>query len=315
MLIYNMDFFKAIKKLKSNSIDCIVTSIPYWQQRDYKGHNDQIGLEETLQEYLEKIISVMDELYRVLKPAGTFFLNIGDTYSNGNSKLIGNTDRKGYGKNKGYTATKIESNIKKKSKMMIPHRIAIAMIDRGWICRNDIVWDKMNPMPESVNDRFTIDYENIFFFTKSTKYNFNKLYEPFAENTINGHGKDGLISTPGKCWKSENSKNKMRQEVKQWKNIADERGRNKRCIWRVSTTSSYRSQHPATYPEKLVEICLSAGCQEGGVVLDPFLGSGTTMNVAKKLKMDCIGIEIVDDYVIESINRCQDLFNKIEIIK
>lgn len=307
--IYNMDVMKGLSKIKDNSIDCVVTSIPYWQLRDY-GVEGQIGLETTMDKYINNIISVFDEIYRVLKPEGTVFLNAGDTYSNGSTKLVGNTNRKGYGKNQGYESVHINTSIKKKSKMMIPQRIAIAMIDKGWILRNDIIWDKLNPMPESVNDRFTNNYENIYFFTKKPKYFFNKLYEKFSEKTLNSFGKSGVVSNNSNNHKD---KEKMRNN-REWKAVSNEKGRNKRCIWPVSTTTK-KFGHCATYPEKLVEICLSAGCPAGGMVLDPFLGSGTTMKVAKDLKMNCIGIEIKEQYVKDSVYRVTDLFTKVAITK
>ena len=311
--VYNMDVFRALKKIKSNSIDCVVTSIPYWQIRDYEGHQEQIGLEPTMEEYIEKIIMVFDEIHRVLKSTGTLFLNTGDTYSSRCSKIVGNNDRKGYGKNKGYITKKINTHIKKKSKMLIPQRIAIAMVDRGWILRNNIIWDKMNPMPESVTDRFTNNFEDIFFFSKSTKYYFKKIYEPFADKTLTVYGKDNVyIDKEGKA---REGKNKMMTCAKGWKNIVDERGRNKRCIWAVSTTSTFKSKHIATFPEKLVDICLKAGCPIGGIVLEPFLGSGTTMTVAKNNKMSCTGIEIVKNYVDIALDRVVDLFNKVEVIR
>jgi len=274
-----MDVMKGLTKIKDKSIDCVVTSIPYYLLRDY-GVEGQIGLEPTMEEYIDKIISVFDEIYRVLKDEGTVFLNAGDTYSNGRAKLVGNTNRKGYGKNPGYESVTMKTSIRKKSKMMIPQRIAIRLIDKGWILRNNIIWDKMNPMPESVTDRFTNNFEDIFFFTKSHKYFFNKLYENFSENT-----------------KEKNDK-----------------GRNKRCIWPVSTTSKKNYNHCATYPEKLVDICLTAGCPEGGIVLDPFGGSGTTAKVARDKMMNCILIELKKEYVDISTERINDLFNKVKVV-
>lgn len=280
--IYNCDVIEGLKQISSNSIDCIVTSPPYWNQRDYEV-DGQIGLENTMEEYVKKIIEVFDEVFRVLKPTGTLFLNLGDTYSNGYSKLVGTSGRKGYGKNKAYETKKINTDIKKKSKMLIPQRIAIAMIDRGWILRNDIIWDKLNPMPESVADRFTNNYENIFFFTKRSKYYFKKLYEPFSEKTINSFGK----------------------------------GRNKRSIWEISTSSSSTrtSKHFATFPSALVRTCLEAGCPENGLVLDPFLGSGTVMLEAKKIGLHCIGIELKQEYAEMAITLVDDLFTKVDIVK
>ena len=174
---------EVLKTLEDESIDCVVTSPPYWQIRDY-GVSGQIGLESDVNEFLEKLIDVFDEIYRVLKKTGTLFVNMGDTYSNVNAKVAGGTNNKRHGKDNGYKTVPRKTNIKRKSKMMIPERLAIKMIESGWILRNEIIWHKPNILPESVNDRFTNDFEKVFFFSKEQKYYFKKQYEPYSDKTI-----------------------------------------------------------------------------------------------------------------------------------
>ena len=151
--ILHGDALEKIKLIKDKSVDLIVTSPPYWQLRDY-GVVGQLGLEDTVEEYIKKLLDIFDECWRALKDTGTVFINMGDTYSS--SK---------------YTS------IRRKSRMMIPEKIAIAMIEKGWILRNEIIWHKPNVVPEAVQDRFTNDFEKIYFFTKSEKYFFEKQYE------------------------------------------------------------------------------------------------------------------------------------------
>lgn len=164
MKIINGDSLKILKTLDTESIDCIITSPPYWQLRDYN-ISGQIGLEENIEEYIEKLMLIMDELYRVLKKSGTFFLNIGDTYSNVNSKFSKRSNKK-RGKENIFKVIPRKTNIQRKSKMMIPERLCIKMIDQGWILRNEIIWHKPNVLPESLNDRFTNDFEKYFSLQK-----------------------------------------------------------------------------------------------------------------------------------------------------
>lgn len=170
-IIYKESCLETCKRLPDESIDCVITSPPYWNQRDY-GYIEQWGLEPTPEEYLEHLWSLMDELYRVLKPEGTVWINLGDTY---NGTKLGNTSNKGYKENTVIDTFKKEkvNNIKNKSLLLIPHRFAIGCMERGWIIRNDIIWAKRNGMPESVTDRFSKKHEYMFFMTKSEKYYFN----------------------------------------------------------------------------------------------------------------------------------------------
>lgn len=287
--ILHGDALEKIKLLKDKSIDCIVTSPPYWQLRDY-GVAGQLGLEDTVEEYIEKLLDIFDECWRVLKDTGTVFINMGDTYSS--SKYI---------------------SIRRKSRMMIPEKIAIAMIEKGWILRNEIIWHKPNVVPEAVQDRFTNDFEKIYFFTKSEKYFFEKQYETFSEKTLTAF-KDGIMPTgKKKMLGAGESRTGMREINKPWKAAYNEKGRNMRTVWKIAT-KGISEAHFATFPEELVRRCILAGCPENGIVLDPFLGSGTTLKVAKQLNRSGIGIELNQEYIQIAKKRIgNDLFNEVQI--
>ena len=304
------DAYDRMREIEDESIDCIVTSPPYWQLRDY-GIDGQLGLEETVEEYLKKLIAVFDEAWRVLKDSGTVFVNIGDTYSNVNSKFISGSNNKNYRIDKQTAKTRKKSNIRRKSKMMIPERFVIAMIERGWILRNEIIWHKPNVVPEAVNDRFTNDFEKIYFFTKNEKYYFEKQYEPYSEKTLTGF-KDGIMPTGKKKMLSAGeSKTGMREINKPWKAVYSENGRNMRTVWNIAA-KGIKEAHFATFPEELVRRCISAGCPENGIVLDPFLGSGTSLKVAKKFNRNGIGIELKKEYIEIAKQRIgDDLFNEV----
>ena len=309
MKIINGDSLKILKTLDTESIDCIITSPPYWQLRDYN-ISGQIGLEENIEEYIEKLMLIMDELYRVLKKSGTFFLNIGDTYSNVNSKFSKRSNKK-RGKENIFKVIPRKTNIQRKSKMMIPERLCIKMIDQGWILRNEIIWHKPNVLPEALNDRFTNDFEKIFFFTKNQKYYFKKQYEPYSDKTLNSF-KDGKIPNSHKYLEAGKSKCGMR-EGKEWINIVSEKGRNMRTVWSIAT-KGIKEGHYASFPEELVKRCLLAGCPIDGIVLDPFLGSGTTLKVAKSLNLNGVGVELKKEYIEMAVSRIgEGLFNKIEV--
>lgn len=309
--IMHGDSLEILKTLADESVDCVVTSPPYWQIRDY-GVSGQIGLENSVEEFIEKLMEVFNEIYRVLKKTGTLFLNLGDTYSNINAKLANRTNKKKYGIGDGYKVIPRKTAIKRKSKLMIPERLAIKMIEAGWILRNEIIWHKPNILPESVSDRFTNDFEKVFFFTKSQKYYFEKQYEPYSNKTLTGFGKDGIMPDSDNRLAAGESKTGMRENRK-WKAIYNDKGRNMRTIWSIAT-KGIKEGHFATFPEELVKRCLLAGCPEGGVVLDCFLGSGTTLMVAKKLNMHGIGIELKREYIDIAVKRIgKDLFNDIEI--
>lgn len=292
----------VLRGLADESVDCVITSPPYWGLRDY-GVDGQLGLEPHFNEYISKLIAIFDEVKRVLKSEGTCWVNLGDTYS-GNKE--GKTDAKvsGYLKE---TTTRLHKKavIREKCLCQIPSRFAIAMTDRGWILRNRIIWNKPNAMPDSVNDRFTVDFEDIFFFVKSKKY----YFEQQLEKSIWGDKDARAINGPssgGKAKSGNYAINKGGAFRKQDKiNKPTYTGfnnryqpvvmRNCRTVWVVST-KPYSGAHFATYPETLVEKMILPGCPKGGIILDPFFGAGTTGVVAKKLGRNYLGIELNKSY-------------------
>lgn len=306
----------VLQSLESNSVNCCITSPPYYGLRDY-GADGQIGLEETPSEYIEKLVAVFREVRRVLKKDGTLWLNMGDSYS-GSGK-----GRNADGKScKGHSVSRDNNNkfggnlfaakpleYKRKDLMGIPWRLAFALQADGWYLRQDIIWYKPNCMPESVKDRCTKSHEYIFLLSKSDKYYFD--YEAIKEpavgfNNIPPAGSKGTLTPNSRRHKGnsktfrgggaytnnqtfDNSTDAKRESSGNTENTTGLR--NKRDVWSVST-HGYKEAHFATFPEKLIEPCVLAGCPIGGMVLDPFLGSGTTAAVAVKNKRNCIGIEI-----------------------
>ena len=241
-----------LKKLGSESIDCCITSPPYYALRDYKVEG-QLGLEKTFQEYLDNLIQIFIQVKRVLKKTGTCWVVMGDTYA-GSGHGQKDTGKHGYDpsvmatmkdkpKNEGYPS---------KSLLMIPSRFAIQMIDNGWILRNDIIWYKPNCMPSSAKDRFTVDYEHIFFFTKDKKYYFKTQYEEYSEGSRDyikrsiterfPFGKKGIESYQESRYIEPNHL-----------------GRIKRTVWKIPP-KPFPEAHFAVFPEELVRQCLDAGC-------------------------------------------------------
>lgn len=314
--IYQGDALAVLKTLPSESVHCVVTSPPYWALRDY-GVEGQLGLEPTFQEYITKLCDIFDEVKRVLRNDGTLWVNIGDTYMGnssysakgrqgfGNDK-IGMMNKKQWLDPKNPTPTKLRARehvesgqIIEKSLCQIPSRFAIEMSNRDWILRNEIIWHKPNCMPSSVKDRFTVDFEKVFFFVKSKKYYFETQYEKaiWAEKDARSKIKGGKLSG-GKTATGNYATNR----------VAYSNGgmKNKRAVWTV-TTKPFKEAHFATYPETLIEPMIKAGCPKGGIVLDPFFGAGTTGLVAKKLGRNYLGIELNPEYIKiaeERIGKC-----------
>lgn len=298
------DAVKVLKKFPDESIDCVVTSPPYFNLRDYdvKG---QIGLEADFNEYLEKLISVFDEVKRVLKSAGTCWIVIGDTYggSGSSNNLFREKKRKSCLPNKPMNLS-YNQNRYRKSLLQIPSRLSIAMIERGWILRNEIVWHKPNCQPSSAIDRFTVDFEKVFFFVKNRKYYFNQQFESLRNRErltrpmFNSEKKQKYRNVD---FSAINHKTFEKSRVK----MLSRGVKNKRCVWTIGT-ANFSENHFAVYPPKLIETPILAGCPAGGIVLDPFLGSGTTAIVAKKLKREFIGIELKPEYVKLARNRLKN---------
>lgn len=298
--IINRDCLAALKELPDDFVHCCVTSPPYYALRDY-GVDGQIGREETPAQYVARLTEVFTEVRRVLRPDGTLWLNISDTYA-GKGNQGDSIDPKYPNGRTGQTFAlnyRVEG-CKSKDMIGIPWMLAFALRDSGWYLRNDIIWYKANPMPESVKDRCSRCYEHIFLLAKSRRYYFNPeaIAEPVA------------ASTPARMKRGFGAENKYSTDIpgQKHQHINDHRPagyadedipqlRNKRDVWQINTVP-YKGGHFAAYPPKLVETCLLAGCPPDGIVLDPFLGSGTTAAVAKQLKRHYIGIELNPEYCI-----------------
>lgn len=302
------DSLEILKKLPGESIDCVITSPPYWALRDYRVKG-QIGLELSVEKYLEKLLAVFAEIHRVLKPSGTCWVNFGDTYANktkgGQQNKVQNNIFDVLTERSVIPKLNTELNIPAKSLCLIPSRFALKMIEQGWILRNEIIWHKPNAMPQSSKDRFTIDFEKIFFFVKNRQYYFRRQFEPLK----NPKELERRFSNPfenHKYRKSDSKPRKSLEAIKQSQKEILKKGRNKRCVWSIATGVSNAS-HFAVFPPKLVETPMKAGCPKGGIVLDPFIGSGTTAIVAKKLKREFIGIELSSEYVKIAKSRIKHL--------
>ena len=291
------DVRSVMSCLPSDHFDCIVTSPPYWGLRDY-GVEGQIGLEQTMQEYLDTLVDVCRDLRRVLKPEGTFWLNLGDSYA-ANTKGSGGAGKSTLGPNRDlqniqfqkYAPRKFElGSLKPKDLIGIPWRVALALQADGWYLRQDIIWHKPNPMPESVRDRCTKAHEYIFLLSKSERYYYDHeaAMEPVAASTVERlsqptlRQQEGSARVPGKT--NGNMKAVGRTDM-----------RNRRSVWTVAT-KPYKGAHFATFPPALIEPCIKAGCPEGGIVLDPFGGAGTTGLVAARLGRKATLIEINPEY-------------------
>lgn len=286
---------ETLRKVPSESVDCVITSPPYYGLRDY-GRARQIGLEREFSEYIEKLLAVFDEAKRVLKPAGTCWLVIGDSY--GGSGAAGKrTAGRGKSVDKHKHALNLSDTRGRYAKclLQIPARFAIGMIERGWILRNEIVWHKPNCLPQSAKDRFTMDFEKVFFFTKSRRYFFNQQFEPL-ENPERLKKPYLNPSNRHKWWDASKVLPVNHEAMERSRSKVLRTGRNKRCVWRIGTVN-FAGDHFAVYPPKLIETPILAGCPEDGIVLDPFIGSGTTAIAAKKLNRQYIGIELNPSYV------------------
>lgn len=312
--VHNVDALTLLKALPDNSVDCCVTSPPYFGLRDY-GVDGQIGLEKTPNEYVQTLVTLFRELRRVLKESGTFWLNLGDSYTN-DDKWGGTTSGKHVISLHGHSnigRAKRKTGLPSKNLLLIPHRVAIALQDDGWIVRQDNVWHKPNPMPESVTDRTTRAHEYVFQFAKSARYYYNAeaVKEPardwgVRDRTNGKYHNEGTGLRPHTGLKGVSKQDAIGK--RQYTGFNDRYfgqeqplTRNKRSVWTISP-AQFRDAHFATFPLELPEICIRAGCPPGGLVYDPFMGSGTVALVARAEGRNFIGSELNPDY-ITIINR------------
>ncbi|ABO49402.1 DNA methylase N-4/N-6 domain protein [Desulforamulus reducens MI-1] len=250
---------EVLKLIPDNTIQCVVTSPPYWGLRDY-GIPNQIGAENNLDDYINNLASIFREVRRVLKKDGTLWLNIGDSYTSGNRKYRApdkKTDTKTNVRAMNYRPDTPEG-LKPKDLIGVPWRVAFALQVDGWFLRSDIIWNKPNCMPESVKDRPTKSHEYIFLLSKSKHYYYD--YQSIKEPSETG-------------------------EL-----------RNKRTVWNVNT-QGFKDAHFATFPPELIVPCIKAGSKVNDFVLDPFFGSGTVGVVCNELSRRYIGIEISQEYI------------------
>ena len=323
--------FDTLKTLDDQSINTVVTSPPYWGLRDYgtgtweggdpdcphmrttkisvntatghkgmadKGHavgdaiykdicpkcnavrkDSQLGLEDTPEQFAHNLVMLFREIRRVLRDDGTVWLNLGDSYSSGGRRTTTNQSLRG-DKDYGVTRPAPSEGIKPKDLIGIPWRVAFALQQDGWYLRQDIIWHKPNPMPESVRDRCTKAHEYIFLLSKNVKYYYDHeaIKEDCITNDNSNRDRDNtkLNNTPGRT----NNYTK----------------KNKRSVWTV-TTKPFKGAHFATFPMDLIEPCILAGCPEGGTVLDPFGGAGTTAVVSNKHNRNAILCELNEEYI------------------
>lgn len=249
------DSKESLSKLESNSFDCVVTSPPYFWLRHY-GVDNQIGLEETVNEYVDAISAVMEEVYRVLTPKGLLFLNLSDTYYSGKGQPKypdSKSSKRRFGLRAVDKSGGLDIGIQRKSMIGIPWRVAIEMTKSKWVLRSNIIWHRKHPLPEKVKDRPKRSYEHVFMFSKGKTYYFNQ--KPLLKNK------------------------KIDQDV-----------------WTIPARPKSSGLGTAPYPDELVKRCLDIGCVEGGKVLDPFAGSGTTLRVAAELGHSAVGIDLNKEF-------------------
>lgn len=320
--VHNVDALTMLRGLSDESVNCIVTSPPYFGLRDY-GVDGQLGLEASPEAFVEALVTVFREARRVLRSDGTFWLNLGDSYNgSGKGRNGDGSGREGgkQGTNRGSVEGRLHkadvAGLKPKDLLMMPARVALALQADGWYLRSDIIWAKPNPMPESVKDRPTKSHEHVFLLTKSPRYFYDAeaIKEPIAESTVSRSLRgvsDHHKTVNGAPGQTAHSMNQPRPNVRK-QDALDKRTytgfndryfakdqpltRNKRDVWTIAT-KSFKGAHFAVMPEALVQPCILAGCPVNGVVLDPFMGSGTVARVAHKLGRCYIGSEINPAYV------------------
>jgi len=300
------DALTELKKLPAESVDCCITSPPYWGLRDY-GVFGQLGLEKTPEEYVAKMVEVFREVKRVLKKEGTCWLNLGDSYNGSGGAGYQFGDPKKPRIEHFNNPNQKYKGLKPKDLVGIPWHVAFALQADGWYLRQDIIWHKPNPMPESVTDRCTKSHEYIFLLAKSQKYYFDN--EAIKEPAKDAESYNGRRKKTGGRRENEQADKYIKQNFGGIKAGTLFEKVNKRSVWRINT-KSFKEAHFATFPEDLIVPMVLAGCPLKGIVLDPFMGSGTTALVAKKLGRNYLGIELNPAYIkIANKRLAQEVLN------
>ncbi len=308
--IITADVFDGLSQLEDESVQCVVTSPPYWSLRDY-GIEGQIGLERTPDEYVEKMTRVFREVRRVLRDDAVLWLNMGDSYA------AGTNDYNSFRRDRGHVhvpRNAVPQGLKPKDLCGMPWRVAFALQTDGWYLRSDIIWHKPNPMPESVIDRPTKAHEYVFLMTKNARYFYDAdaIKEPVTGNAhVRGDGVNPKAKVPAGWDTGPGSHRKKAGRYPRSKQNESFSGAvnelvntcNARTVWTIPT-QAYPECHFATFPTALPERCIKAGSRRGDTVLDPFGGSGTTAVVARGLGRDAIIIEINPEYVRLIEKRC-----------
>jgi site-specific DNA-methyltransferase (adenine-specific) len=297
------DCRERLRELPDASVHCVVTSPPYFGLRDY-GHEGQIGLEETPDEFVEQMVDVFREVRRVLRDDGTLWLNLGDSYARNPAKGQHKPGQSG-GKNAYVydtgngraSSTFLGEGFKEKDLIGIPWRVALALQADGWYLRQDIIWSKPNPMPESVRDRCTKAHEYIFMLTKSPRYHFD--HEAIKEPEVCGRKRGPALHPDAKSTNGNGGLSRRESNGT----------RNRRSVWTV-TTKPFKGAHFATFPPDLIEPCILAGCPSDGTVLDPFGGSGTTAGVALAHGRQAILCELNPDYAEMVTDRIASILDR-----
>jgi len=296
--IVNIDALEGLKNLPDKCIQCVITSPAYWGLRDYKCEG-QLGLEKTPYEYVDKLVKIFDEVWRVLRDDGTVWLNLGDTFSSYKDQSVRHQTVAGHSRDEPVNGLAANRNgkilkscgLKHKELVGIPWRVAFALQQQGWYLRSDIIWAKAisfcdkyvgSCMPESCKDRPTRSHEYIFLLTK----------EPYYFYDQEGIKEKGVWPAGTKAAKGSGTREGNRR-IEEYATYNGKR--NTRSVWAIQT-KPYREAHFSTFPEKLIEPMIKAGSREKDTILDPFMGSGTSAIVAKKLNRNFIGFELNPEY-------------------
>mgnify|MGYP003137194805 CR=1 FL=1 len=304
------DALETLAGLGAGSVQCCVTSPPYWGLRDY-GHPGQLGLEPTPGEYVARMVAVFAEVRRVLRDAGTLWLNLGDSYQPDHIQRA----RPNQGLNKRNARTherRSAPGLRPKNLVGVPWRVAFALQEDGWYLRSDIIWEKPNPMPENVPDRPTRAHEYLFLLTKKARYYYDAdaISRPIAEKTAKryeyefGGPKNSALEAGGAKLTAPGTRRMGRWDTPET--------RRARSVWTIAT-QPYSGAHFAVMPPALIEPCIKAGTKPGDLVLDPFSGAGTVGMVARRLQRSYVGIELNPEYADMSRRRIDGdapLFNR-----